>query len=106
MAGENLLAVQLLFMPNPGHLDFIRTQPCCRYVPFVQDCSGPTQAHHHTGGRGRGQKSEDERSMPLCSKHHREFHSATGAFGGWRKTERREWQDRMVELYKPDPDVF
>ncbi len=73
----------------------------CAGEPGFGPCEGTIHAHHHTGGRGRGQKADDERTFPLCWKHHNDFHSATGGFRDKDKAWRREWQDRMVMLHAP-----
>lgn len=96
---------------DPEYLDWIRSLVCAvKRYPFegATICRGVVEAHHHTSGRGRGQKSEDRRSFPLCVKHHRrEFHApqwtgsrAQGSFYGWGKAKRREWQDAMVAKYQ------
>lgn len=53
------------------HLDFVRSLPCaiCHYEPAV--------AHHLLRGtfaRGWGMKAPDEKSIPLCDRHHRDLH--------------------------------
>lgn len=96
---------------NPKYLAWLREQPCAvkKYpLPRATPCRGIVEAHHHTGGRGRGQKSNDLRAFPLCKRHHTgEFHApqwggvsrAKTTFTGWGKQKRREWQDAMVEKY-------
>ena len=72
-------------------------------------CYGPTVAHHHTHGRGIGQKVNDERTFPLCDRHHKDFHDARGLFREMNKAARRAWQDMMVERYDRilcDPEAF
>ena len=50
---------------NPGHLQWIRTLPCCvcRTTRAVEAA--------HTGPRGLSQKSSDLSAIPLCVRHHR-----------------------------------
>ncbi len=81
----------------PAHLAWIRQQPCCV-------CGGTfgVVPHHSTVGRGLSRKTSDRETMPLCVKHHREFHGASGYFGGWGKRDRRRWQNQMVALYAPE----
>ena len=74
---------------------YIRGLPCA-----VCDRPAPSEAHHHTGGRGRGQKADDRRTIPLCRVCHTDFHAACGFFKFYDKAARREWQDRMVERYQ------
>jgi hypothetical protein len=35
--------------------------------------------------------------IPLCHRHHLEWHAATGFCKGWAKGKRREWSDRELE---------
>lgn len=90
-------------MRDPEHLATLRRMRCALDSPA---CEGPTEAHHHTGGRGMGQKSSDHRAFPLCRKHHREFHGAYGYFRTWDKEDRKAWQTAQVELYKPAEEIF
>lgn len=74
----------------------MRTLPCC---VWEQDDphSGPIQAHHPIGlrwGKGMSTKSADALAIPLCAKHHRDFHSRTGWF---RDGPEEAWQDYHVE---------
>lgn len=88
--------------PRPGedaeHLANVRRLPCC--ARSLDACMGPIQAHHHTHGRGKGTKVADTETMPLCLKHHHDFHAATGAFKTMDQEARRAWQDAMVEQTK------
>ena len=60
-----------------GHLDFIRSLPCC-----VCGDNTTTEAAHiryqdpRAGKRyvGKGEKPDDKWAVPLCGKHHREQH--------------------------------
>ncbi len=72
-------------------------------------CSLELDIHHDTGRRGMGQKSSDERTFPLCHKHHMDFHAARGIFRDWDKVRRHAWQDRQVETFTRilcDPEAF
>lgn len=72
-------------------------------------CDGPVEAHHHTGHRGMSQKNDDEKTFPLCHRHHMDFHDARGMFRPWSKDARRMWQDQMVAKYDRilcDPEAF
>lgn len=91
-------------------LEQLRTMECALtlYDPFAPH-DGPIDAHHHTGHRGIGIKSDDSKTFPLCHKHHMDFHDAKGIFRDWNKQRRREWQDQMVEWYDRilcDPEAF
>ena len=43
-----------------------------------------------------GTKMPDTATMPLCQRHHREFHDLNGYFKGWTKDRLREWQGEQV----------
>lgn len=43
-----------------------------------------------------GTKNPDTATMPLCTRHHREFHDLNGYFKGWVKEQLREWQTEQV----------
>lgn len=76
---------------NPRYLDWIRSLPCS-----VCDAKPPGHAHHSTGA-GMGQKSPDLEAIPLCFKHHREFHEGKGVFEYWTRHYRRMWQEAQVD---------
>lgn len=99
-------------MKDPQHLALLRSLPCAvathgivRGFPVLRlgdgVCFGAVQAHHRTGA-GLALKASDREAFPLCVAHHRQFHDASGVFKGWTREQRNDWQDRMVELYKPD----
>ena len=74
------------------YLEWIRSLHCCvcRALP-------PSHAHHATlTGRGKGQKSHDRETMPLCFRCHRCFHDGTGSFEYWTREQRRLWQELQV----------
>lgn len=81
---------------DPAHLAHIRTLPCC-------SCGAKfgVVSHHSTVGRGLSQKTSDHETMPLCRRCHASFHLATGFFEGWSREDRRQWQRRQVEVYRP-----
>lgn len=63
---------------NPKHLEFIRTLPCC----ICKDNTTTEAAHIRMAHRGWGksytgmaEKPDDNWTVPLCGKHHREQHS-------------------------------
>ncbi|HMA26005.1 MAG TPA: hypothetical protein VKO62_00100 [Solirubrobacterales bacterium] len=92
-----------------SHLDLIRSLPCATLrgdFPNVSTaCSGATEAHHRKIP-GLAVKAPDSEAFPLCLKHHRERHSFTGSFKSWTKAMMRDWERKMVEVYKPDEEVF
>lgn len=84
---------------DPAYLRFIRSLPCCA-------CGrrAPSHAHHEIGGgRGKGQKAPDRRTLPLCSQCHADFHALAGSFCDYTLAMKRELQeleiDRCAELF-------
>lgn len=77
---------------DPKWLAWVRTFPCCK-------CGrpGPSEAHHTTFGRGKGQKAPDRESMPLCLRCHHGLHSVSGEFKGFNQEQLRAWQGEQVE---------
>lgn len=59
------------FGPNrsANYLGWIRKRACC-----VCSRNPPSEASHH-GRRGMGQKASDFSCVPLCTTHHREWHT-------------------------------
>jgi hypothetical protein len=55
---------------DKAYLAYVREQICAVYG---NDCGGVTEAAH-IGTTGRGMKSSDLFTIPLCSRHHRESH--------------------------------
>lgn len=92
MSGENLV-----------RLEWLRGLPCCARNLDEGGCSyGCVEAHHPRGleyGTGTGVKASDEDAVPLCHRHHTDWHLAVGVFSRWHKKQRKEWQRQMVELY-------
>jgi hypothetical protein len=70
------------------YMRWVKAQRC---VMHLRDgCDGVVEAHH-AGDRGFGQKAHDHTCVPLCTKHHREWHDCLGIFRGWPKDKRREF---------------
>ncbi len=78
---------------NPAYLRFVRTLPCRLHLN--DPCDGPIEAHH-AGERGLGQRAGDDTAIPLCLKHHRCWHDASGPFKTWKKHQRRGWIDQQI----------
>ena len=82
-------------------LDWIRAQPCCapgnrRAFPrFGRVC-----AHHSTYDRALSRKTSNDQTMPLCCRHHGDFHGLTGAFKGWVRDQLRAWQSEQAARYQ------
>ena len=81
---------------DPAHLACIRRLPCC-----VCGTRRRVDPHHSTAGRAFSRKASDHATMPLCRRHHDEFHGARGHFEGWDRAKRRQWQREMVARYAP-----
>jgi hypothetical protein len=83
--------------PDKAHLAFLAGLLCC-----VGSCSAPSGPPHHLhGGQGTSLKHHDHMAMPMCVKHHRQFHDAKGRFFEASKADRQSWQQRQVEDYHP-----
>lgn len=76
-----------------AYLDWIRSLPC--WVGGA--CLGAVQPHHRTGA-GKALRSHDHETIPLCAKHHDDFHTLRGYFYGWTKADRRSWQSEAIDL--------
>lgn len=61
-------------MDNKGYIEFVKTRPCCICNAY------PVDAHHLSAiGMGRNRKNnydEDFTCVPLCRKHHTEYHNS------------------------------
>jgi hypothetical protein len=78
---------------DPDRLRWIRSR-LCLLAPFG-GCGGRTEAHH-AGAAGMGQRSHDDTAIPLCSSHHRQWHSANGFFKDFAKADRRAWAEAAI----------
>lgn len=79
---------------DEAYLRFIRSLPC-----VVYGTPPPSHAHHEVGGgRGKGQKAPDRRTIPLSPRAHDEFHAGRGFCKGWSRQKRIDWQDQ--EIYR------
>jgi hypothetical protein len=82
-------------------LEWCRNQPCA-----CQPCGARSEAHHSTTDdtrgprRGKGQKSSDDSCLPLCAKHHHQFHNLTGYFESFTKPLIRSWQANQVKVHR------
>lgn len=57
---------------SPAYLSFVRQQPC-----WFCSSTEAVHAHHHgrkRGGGGMGIKTCDLQAVPLCARHHDEWH--------------------------------
>lgn len=82
------------------YLAWVRTHPCC--VGGLR-CKRAV-AHHaiEMGGQdlaGMGSTAPDSETLPLCCRHHREFHLRQGFCKGWSDLRRRVFQqDEITRL--------
>lgn len=84
---------------DEAYLAWIRHQRCC-----VEFCPAKDiEAHHDPFRKGMGQRNHDHTAIPLCRRHHRQFHDVSGHFKGWLKEDRklfmRERATGMLTLY-------
>lgn len=75
---------------DPAYLEAVRQLPC-----FVSNgaCDGPIHAHHAIH---RSQGGKDRDAVPLCHKHHEDWHCATGFFRDLTKEQRPMFADAMI----------
>lgn len=80
-------------LADSAYLEWCKRQKCSVFGCTAKRCD----PHHHTNGRGLGQKSDDRRAFPLCRRHHDELHDFRGFFEGMSNLERRHWQTSALE---------
>jgi hypothetical protein len=102
---------------NPAYLRDVKRLRCLAasspgrhlFPNLPTPCRGPVEAHH-AGPRGMGQKAPDDTAIPLCTRHHRDWHGATGLFAGWEAARRRAFAAVAIALtrsqHRPQPDWF
>lgn len=84
----------------------VRAMRCCvgRLEPGF--CSpGGVEAHHAGERPGVGLKAPDNTCIPLCRRHHAEWHAASGYFRGWDRARRRIWADDRIAETQADVRV-
>jgi hypothetical protein len=90
---------------DPAYLAWVRTQPCVldtnhHSVIHPWDgfcaCEGRTHAHHAGRKPGVAMKADDSTAIPLCDRHHRQWHDANGVFAGLTKLQRFAWSQRAI----------
>lgn len=77
---------------DPAYLDRVRHQQCCS----PSGCRARRCEAHHSTGSGMGLRAHDHESMPLCARHHYDFHALSGPFKGWTKERLKQWQREQV----------
>jgi hypothetical protein len=75
---------------DPGYLAFVRTLRC--YVA-TDVCRGRVHAHHAVH---LSQGGVDLDAIPLCQRHHSDWHEARGMFGGLSKLQRFAFSMRAI----------
>lgn len=90
---------------DPVYLDFVRSLPCAvekssglyrgtmALVSPTLFCEGRIHAHHAIH---RSQGGKDDSAVPLCDRHHRQWHDANGVFAGLSRLERFAWAQRAI----------
>jgi hypothetical protein len=90
---------------DPAYVQWVRRQRCAvaGELRTPSQCGGPVEAHH-AGERAFGRKAADDTCVPLCVRHHREYHDVRGFFAHLSRTERRtlvnEWIRCCRMLYE------
>lgn len=86
-----------LGLADPEYLAWIRTLRCsvCQILDRLH-------AHHLKHGHGErrggmGIRVHDRLSLPMCPRHHRQFHRSEGYFKAWPKEQKRVWQEERIE---------
>lgn len=82
---------------DPKYKAWIKTQPC---VVGGKRC-GKVHPHHMINGdgdarKGMAQTAPDRFLLPLCSRHHRNFHDGKGFCQGWDEARRKTFQEDEV----------
>lgn len=83
---------------DPRYKRWIKTQPC---VVGGKRC-GKVDPHHLIDGKGEarkgiGQTAPDKFLIPMCRRHHDNFHDGKGIFAGWDDAQRLTFQEQEVE---------
>lgn len=96
---------------DPRYLRWVRKWPC---VVGGRKCGKRSRAHHaiEMGGqqeRGMSLKAPDSETLPLCEKHHTQFHLRQGFCKGWSDEQRRVFQqdeiDRLRAIWKDEQEL-
>lgn len=76
-----------------NHLSRVRGRPCC-----ICGAPAPSDPHHFAGAAGTALKCSDYLTVPLCRKHHDEFHSKGSIAGNKAVTMATFWRWCAMEL--------
>lgn len=75
---------------DPEYLAEVRKRRCL--VGGCVDGELPSHAHH------AGPKSNDSTAVPMCARHHQEWHDANGFFKRATKEARRDWAATAITV--------
>jgi hypothetical protein len=82
-------------MKDPVYLANVRGLPCL--LAWTKKCLGRIQAHHAGERPGIAMKAPDDTAVPLCGRHHVEWHNAAGHFSAMDKAGRRLWAESAID---------
>jgi hypothetical protein len=76
------------------YLRNVRGLPCL--LAWTKKCLGRVHAHHAGERPGMSRKAPDDTAVPLCVRHHVEWHDASGHFASLDKAGRRLWAEAAI----------
>jgi hypothetical protein len=74
-------------------MQWVKQQRCL--MRAEGDCAGAIEAHH-AGPHAMSRKAPDWTCVPLCGRHHRDYHELTGPFRPGGKAARRRWASAAI----------
>lgn len=79
------------------HMAWVSTRPCLARLLSARglECEGRIHVHH---AFGRRVVDGDQKTIPLCDKHHREWHVHNGIFNDWDRARRQAWSTWAVSF--------
>lgn len=86
-----------------AYMGFVASRPCLARLLSVHwvGCEGRIHVHH---AFGRRVADSDLKTIPLCDKHHREWHEHRRLFEGWDRDRRNTWSLWAVEFTRLERD--
>lgn len=79
------------------YLAWIASQACTLHRRRDVPCAGRVEAHHAGRRPGIAMKALDATAIPLCQRHHRDYHEFTGPFLQSTSVGRQLWADFVIE---------
>lgn len=80
-----------------AYMLWVKQQPCMLTGdPLAGECRGPVHAHHAGTRPGVAMKAPDATCIPLCERHHDDWHACRGLFDATKEA-RRAWADWAIE---------